>query len=222
MSNRIATDSFDWSDNPYSNKLQPTIKMNEMFHKCCRALAMLYNGYILKIVMVATSTADAFAPMRPSMHHSNDVRLWRPRVCSHILVDGDGLVRIYTVLQTSFANKILEKIEFKAVIDADDYIQNSNINAEIKYFNEGSTGSYTFSTHANAHNGDDWNGSSITSLDNSTVVEYAEEFKNPWGRQHFVRGLNQALQNDQSDSGYIFINPQNFRASGIITEMAVR
>ena len=132
--------------------------------------------------------------------------------------EGDGLSGdLYSPSDVDSLIRILEKIEFKAVIDADDYIQNSNINAEIKYFNEGSTGSYTFSTHANAHNGDDWNGSSITSLDNSTVVEYAEEFKNPWGRQNFVRGLNQALQNDQSDSGYIFINPQNFSASGIIS-----
>ena len=117
---------------------------------------------------------------------------------------------------------LLGTIEFKAEINSEDYIRYSNLDAGGFFFDDDSISNglehptNRLRINGWANSGDDWNGQSIQQSNGSTVIEYAEESKNTWGQRDFVRNLFQAVQNEDFNSGYVFLQPDNFRAEGLI------
>ena len=102
---------------------------------------------------------------------------------------------IYTPSDVDSLVKILEKIEFKAVVETDDYIRHSNLEARVSYYDADNTSNSTsFNLWNNAHQGDGHNGQSITGLNGSTEIEYGEDIKNSWGKQNFMRNIR-AVEN---------------------------
>ena len=123
---------------------------------------------------------------------------------------------------------LIGKIEFKAEINTEDYVRYSNIDARGYFFDDDTVASGGGYFDANptgtqiningwSDEGSDWNGQSIEQSNGSTFIEYAENTKDQWGRRDFIRNLNNALQEKDYDSGYIFLQPENFRASGLIS-----
>ena len=132
--------------------------------------------------------------------------------------EGSGLKGdVFTPSDVDSLINILEKIEFKAVVESDDYIRYSNLEARVSYYDENNIhNSTSFNIWNNAHDGDDYNGQSITALSDSTVIEYGENLKDSYGIQNFMRNVARGVDNASSDSGFIFINPERFRADSIL------
>lgn len=118
---------------------------------------------------------------------------------------------------------LIGNIEFKAEINTEDYIRYSNIDARGYFFDDDSIASgedqqigSQFNIHAHSHSGDNWGGQSIEQSDGSTFIEFREQTKDQWGKREFIRNLNNALSNNDYSSGYVFLQPENFNAEGII------
>ena len=137
---------------------------------------------------------------------------------------GEGLNgEVLTPTDVQSLIDLVSNIEFKAEINTDDYIRYSNIDTRGYFFDDDVLSSgldqhsgIQFNIHGWSHSGDDWNGQSIQQFDGSTIIEYSENTKDQWGQRDFVRNLNQVLQNQEASSGFIFLQPENFRAEGVI------
>ena len=140
--------------------------------------------------------------------------------------EGEGLSG--DVLAPSDVDSLVDmigKIEFKAEINNEDYIRYSNIEARGYFFDDDTVASgegnpshlgSQININGWSNEGSNWNGQSIEQSNGSTFIEYGENTKDTWGTRSFIRDLDRALQDTDSSSGYIFLQPESFRAEGLL------